>query len=135
MAFAILVFMDDDVETFEVRAGEIFHLAAVLASLGMGGAELFGFRPGKEILLGGPDRVRGIKRVVVRFRALQHVEFDIARQFAQMRFALAPDGFEGFFITRHDAKAVHGDKHQSLLLSFLFQSGYRAKTGLGRGSY
>ncbi|CUW91165.1 hypothetical protein AGR2A_Cc200032 [Agrobacterium genomosp. 2 str. CFBP 5494] len=133
-ALAILVFVDDDVETFEMRTGEIFHLAAVLAGLGMGGAELFGFRPGKEIVLGGPDGVRSIKRVIVRLRALQHVKFDIARQFAQMRFALAPDGFECVFVTRHDAKAVHCDKHESLPLSFLFQSGYRPRTGLGRGS-
>src|SRR5690606_1254575 len=109
------VFVNDDVEAFEMRAGKVFDLGTVrIAGPGMGGAELVGLRPGLEMLGGLPDRVGSVKGVIFGLGALQHVKLDIARHLGKATFAAAPQGLEGFFMARHDAEAVHRNIHSPL---------------------
>src|SRR5690606_28909714 len=122
-------FVDDDVEAFEMRAGEVFDLGTVrIAGPGMGGAELVGLRPGLEVLGGLPDRSGSVKGVILGLGALQHVKLDIARHLGKATFAAAPQGFEGFLMARHDAEAVHRNIH-SLISSRKFRSPLKLSAG------
>src|SRR5690606_21715520 len=75
------VFVDDDLEAFEMRAGKVLDLAAVFTGLGMGGTELIGLRPGFEMFDGFPDRMGGVEGMILGLRTLQHVKLDIAGHF------------------------------------------------------
>ncbi|MNU04397.1 hypothetical protein D3C72_2487890 [compost metagenome] len=71
--------------------------------------------------------------MILRLRALQHVEFHIARHLRQTRLPAAPLGLEGLLETGNDAETVHGNIHLVFLcwrLGILDQIG-----GIGNGAF
>ena len=99
----------DCLETFDIRMLEIG--IAGPAGLAVGLAEGFGASPVLEMAPGGPDGVRGVKRVVLGLGAAQQAELDEARYLLQMRIPFPPHGLEIRFPAKPDLEAVHGDKH------------------------
>src|SRR5262245_5580890 len=92
---------------------EIVHLA--IAGTVMRGAEGLRLGPGFERRVVGPDRVRGIERVVLSFRPLQQMKFDEARHLLEMRVTRQPHLLEIRLGAPGDTKTIHGDVHADLL--------------------
>src|SRR3984893_13884918 len=73
----------DDFEPFEFRVAECERLA--LASVLMGGAELFRLGPCRKILLRRPYCMRGIEHMVLAFWTPQQVKRAEALDLVEMR--------------------------------------------------
>src|SRR5690606_34187690 len=98
---------------FEVRMAE--KERRVVAGIMMCLAEGFRAGPVHEILVAPPQRVRGVERVVLRFRPRQEMELHEAGHLVEMARPVAPDVLEPGFRTLGDLETVHGDVHESLL--------------------
>src|SRR5258708_30118442 len=90
---------------------EVEAFAGLVVGAGMGPAELFRFGPGFEGRLVGPDRMRGIQRVILGYGSLEQMKFDETGHAAEVGFAGAPDGLEGRFGANLHLEPVHCDKH------------------------
>ena len=108
------------VKTLELRMIEVERAGGVCRRrAGMGFAEFVGLlAPRLEGRLRAPHGVRGIERVVFRFRSLQQVEFDEALHAIEIGLAARPDLFESLFRALRDLEAVHCDENHWRLLHF-----------------
>ena len=84
----------DDFEPFEFRVPECERLA--LASVLMGGTELFGLGPCRKILLRRPYCMRRIEHMVLALRAPRQVKCPEALDLVEVRLTCHPQILEGF---------------------------------------
>src|SRR5271166_2047957 len=101
-------------KTLELGMADIERLVG--AGVTMGGAKMFGLRPGGEGVFARPDRVRRIEHVIVALRPAQEMELEEPGHAVEMRFAREPHVFERALGALHDLEAVHGDLHGDFLL-------------------
>src|SRR3954471_19865166 len=106
----------DHLEALELGMAEIGRLG--VAGPRMRGTKSIRFGPGFESGMVGPDRVRGVQRVVLELGPTQQMKFDETLYLVQMGIARKPDLLEGGLGALDDAEAVHGDVHGDGLLMF-----------------
>src|SRR5690606_12427369 len=101
----------DDGKALELQVAEIVHVGG--AGIAVRGAEILQLRPGGEITLRRPHRVRGEQRVALGLvlGAAQQLEFLEAGHLVQLRIAALPDVLERFLRALLHLEAVHSDEH------------------------
>ena len=76
-------------------------------------------RPGLEVRLALPDRVRGVQGGLLIHGSLQKVEVPEAGHAVELRVAILPELLEHGLPAESDAKTVHGDVHGDLLVDLI----------------
>src|SRR5208282_5475922 len=77
----------------------------------MGGAKMFGLRPGGKGVFARPDCVRRIEHVIVALRPAQQMELEEPGHAVEMCVAREPHVFERALGALYNLEAIHGDIH------------------------
>src|SRR5271166_5879352 len=113
----------DRLEALELGMAEIERLVG--AGVAMGGAKMFGLRPGGEGVFARPDRVRRIEHVIAAVGPAQKMELEEPGHAVEMGVAREPHVFEGALGALDDLEAVHGDIHGDFLSRWAAESSPR----------